>query len=371
MFSGASQKNVENGYIVAIDDLPGGPEMIKEWEEKGILSYWCQYDVDGVRKTFAYPSGVTSLGLAYNKEMFKEAGIVDENGEAKPPKTLDEMREYAKKLTDKGNRQYGIVLPMKWSGWFASDVQNLAFPSYGYYNFNPAKNEYDFSFAKEVAEMYLGMKADGSIYPGAESMDNDPARALFVDGQIGMKVAFSFDVGVFNDQFASTIDWGIAPLPTVTENPEYAQIGSVGWGYSVGTAAVERVGGEKMMEVVKMFCSEEYRQHMFDNGIFIPADTEGITTDNLKNAKRGWKEFFEMAQISRPVDIVAANVDMSGKKGAGALFIEQVWTGKMSVDEFIAECNKAYNDGVELYKKNNPYPDDKFLVKDWFEKVKR
>ena len=94
---GNTRKYALNGNIWALDELPGGPELIeksKEYlaENRGM--------VDG--KTYKLPVSATTRGLIYNKEMFVEAGIVDENGVAKPPETLAELREVAKKLTDAG-----------------------------------------------------------------------------------------------------------------------------------------------------------------------------------------------------------------------------------------------------------------------------
>ncbi|UKI35907.1 MAG: extracellular solute-binding protein [Clostridiales bacterium] len=37
-------------------------------------------------KTYRLPVSVTTMGLIYNKDMFKSAGIVDEKGEAKAPR---------------------------------------------------------------------------------------------------------------------------------------------------------------------------------------------------------------------------------------------------------------------------------------------
>ncbi|MDO8588833.1 MAG: extracellular solute-binding protein [Armatimonadota bacterium] len=49
--------------------------------------------------TFAIPNSTDTRLLFYNKELFREAGLVDARGEATPPKTWDELLDYAKKLT--------------------------------------------------------------------------------------------------------------------------------------------------------------------------------------------------------------------------------------------------------------------------------
>ena len=50
-------------------------------------------------KRYAIPLDCHPIGLYYNVALFKKAGIVDANGNAKPPVTLDEFLADAKKLT--------------------------------------------------------------------------------------------------------------------------------------------------------------------------------------------------------------------------------------------------------------------------------
>jgi multiple sugar transport system substrate-binding protein len=55
-------------------------------------------------KLYAAPANFATLLLYHNKKMLQEAGL---NG---PPKTIDEFRSYASKLTKKDGSQYGLVL---------------------------------------------------------------------------------------------------------------------------------------------------------------------------------------------------------------------------------------------------------------------
>ena len=66
---------------------------------------------------YKLPFNVITYGLVYNKDMFKKYGIVDENGEPTPPETYDEMREYAKRMTNPEEDDYGIILPEKWGAF--------------------------------------------------------------------------------------------------------------------------------------------------------------------------------------------------------------------------------------------------------------
>lgn len=61
---------------------------------KGLLS-----DSDG--KVYGVPRDAYGLGLMCNVELFEKAGLVDENGVPKFPKTFDELAETAKKIKEK------------------------------------------------------------------------------------------------------------------------------------------------------------------------------------------------------------------------------------------------------------------------------
>jgi ABC-type glycerol-3-phosphate transport system substrate-binding protein len=72
-------------------------------------------------KVYSIPTEVDDRALIYNKDLFRRAGFVDENGEAVPPKTWEELRDYAKKLTqfDKdGNVTVLGFAPNYGNSWF-------------------------------------------------------------------------------------------------------------------------------------------------------------------------------------------------------------------------------------------------------------
>lgn len=66
-------------------------------------------------KIYGIPVGGYSIGLIYNKVLFQQAGL-DPN---KPPKTWDELAQYAQKLTDRSKNQAGLALFAKGNqgGW--------------------------------------------------------------------------------------------------------------------------------------------------------------------------------------------------------------------------------------------------------------
>ena len=357
---GDMYKLADNGDILAYEDIPGGEEFIKPYKDAGAVS-----EGKGMYKgkTYRVPGGSSPQGMVYNKDMFKAAGIVDENGEAKPPKTWSEVREYAKILTDKSKNQYGIIAPFKWGGWFASDISNPAMSLLGYVGYNPATGKFDYSGLKVPMETWIGMKEDGSIYPGADSLDNDSARAMFAEGNVGMKFAFHFDVGVLNDQFPAKCDWGVCPYPVNEDGTGYKQRFDYGWSSLIN--AHTKVDPAKILEVIKAFQGDDYQQYAFEECISMPYNTEVIEKADLSNAKKGWKEFAQLADISA-TESRAPSADMAGMEGPSDIFMKHIWTGEISVDEGIKMMNENASKAVEnYYAAHTDESLDEFIDKNW------
>lgn len=73
------------------------------------------YPENGQEKLLGVPLDIWPMGLYMNQEMFKKAGIVDENGNAKPPRTREEFLAVAEKLTiesskSEEDKQWGFGL---------------------------------------------------------------------------------------------------------------------------------------------------------------------------------------------------------------------------------------------------------------------
>lgn len=340
---------VEGGHVTPISDMPGGEEFLKKYENSGILR-----EGKGMYKgkIYSVPVNAGAQGLIYNKDMFKAVGIVDENGEAKPPKTWDEMREVARKLTDKSKNQYGMVFPIKWgTGWYGSDLSNPVMSSQGFVDYNPATGKYEYDGMKHAMEVLIGMKHDGSIYPGADSLDNDSARAAFAEGSIGMKFGYTFDVGVLNDQFPAKCDWGVTQYPTYDENVAYKNRMDYGMSYMFN--AHSKVTPEKLMEVMKFFTGDHFMLESYKEGVDIPYDPSLVEGVSLENAKHGWAEFAGLVKYGK-MQPLSPSQDYAGAESAYETFINKIYSEQISIDEGIAIMNKNANDAVENYYSAHP-----------------
>ena len=361
LFAGPSiLKLVENEQIASLDDYSELDELKETYplRRKG----WTTVN----DKLYSLAINLGEYALIYNKDMFREAGIVDENGEPTPPKTFAEVREYAKKLTNTSKQQYGIVFPLKWSGMYSCDVVNASQSSAGYIGYNPVKGEYDFEYIRPMLEMIMGIKEDKTYYPGAEGLDNDPARARFAEGNIGMKFAVSWDVGVFNDQFPAKCDWGVAPLPVADANNRYKQIETCGTtAYINANSMKDETKKKAVLEVYKWLYGDDVITTLYKEGIALPNNSEIIDNTEISENRKGWKEFAQMHSIAH-IQAEGPSVDVSGYEARGEVFTSQVWTGKKSIDEFITESTKIYNEGVKKYAESHPeYNPEKYVNPDW------
>ena len=351
----------EKGYLLALNDISGSEELLNRYDENLLKHERFSYK----SKIYTVPYSSTIQGLIYNKDMFRAAGIVDKNGEPTPPKTFKELREYAKKLTNTAKNEYGIILPLKWAGWFGSDIEGPMMSSVGHKGFNPKIGKYDYSGLAPIMETFVAMKADKSIYPGGEGLDNDPARALFAGGGIGMKFAFSFDIAVFKTQFPADFDWGIAPYPVVDENNKYKQRMSVGRSYVINANALDKIPDDKLLTVYDFFCNDDMVKETYKEQTQIPVSFETVKDVKLDTADTQWIDACELTNISA-AEPEAPKSNMEGQRTLESRFREDVWTGKVSAKEMLEEYTKVINDATQkYYEEHKDESIDRYIIEDY------
>ncbi|AQP44254.1 ABC transporter substrate-binding protein [Tessaracoccus flavus] len=155
---------------------------------------------DGVQ--WAAPDIATARLMAYNKDLFEEAGI-----EA-PPTTWAELEEASAKIVALGDDRYGYGMPLGseeaqvesslwlWGAggdWVDGDTLNA-----------------DTEAAAEAFAQMKKMHAEGYTQSRLEDNRQDVAT-LFQNGQLGMMMAHS---AIVNDAVDKGIDVGLAPIPS-------------------------------------------------------------------------------------------------------------------------------------------------------------
>ena len=349
---GSMQTQVDKGNVFPISDLPDMDEFLSKYE-----GYLVENEDVINDKVYKVPMQLTTFGFIYNKDLFKEAGLVDETGEAVPPKTWDEVVEYAKKLTNPSKKVYGIALPIKWGAFWGIEMGKSALSSYGRHEYDVKSDKYDFGIYKDIMEYLLQIKKDGSYFPGAESLDNDQARAQFAEGRVAMKFAASWDVGVLNDQFPAQCDWGVAPLPVLKNGErEYYQPGSYSSFVDVSSSVKDK-DLKKVAIIYKWINSDEMINGMYEEGLVLPWNSNIIKDKENISLKQGWSEFANLSSISKPY---VGWVPLKLEGQTYAEYFDKVWHGELEIDEAIQKANDTYNEAYRRGIKNNDFDFEKY-----------
>lgn len=162
---------------------------------------------------YALPTAVRTLGLFWNKKLFRQAGLDPEN----PPKTLDELVSVAKKLTKRdraGNIiQVGLTMgPINQDHNWWREVLVRQFGGVPY-NSDTTKVAYDDAAGLKAFEFYAGLvtKHDVSV---VDFMDK--GEIAFKAGRAAMHIDGSFVLSTFNRNRNPNkrLDYGITELPT-------------------------------------------------------------------------------------------------------------------------------------------------------------
>jgi multiple sugar transport system substrate-binding protein len=206
-------------------------------------------------------------------------------------------------------------------------------------------------------ELYLQMKKDGSLYPGGTSMKNDPARALFSAGNVGMMYAASWDVGVFNDQFPAKNDWGVAPLPTESGTVQGKTEFNFGSYLLINNNSKVK---QAAMNFYEYLLSPEILKQYYEQGYGIPV-YPGITDKASAPTKKGAAGFADISGDSLyPME---PPTQVEGK-GYGDVY-NDIMNGAVTVDAGLADLTNRYNKAVEAGISSKTFNPDDYIIKNF------
>ena len=327
---------IDGGFLTAIEDLPGSEELLSNYSD---LVSNQSHVFDG--KTYTLPYGVTTYGFVINKDLFAQAGLTEEDY----PTTWEEVREVAKKITEaSGGKAYGLGLSS--TLWTVSSFYTMPNGrNVGHYGYDWENKTFNYSAYNPMIEAIDQMVADGSVFPGFETLDGDGIRAQFAAGNIGMIGAASFDCSVYVNQFPATCDWAVIDIPKFSEDAEqYKRFGNPTNLLCIGTKAMEHP--EKTLKVLEFFYDDANAAEMYENGLYIPARDEAIAMAENEPELKGWAEFasFDEIFVMPPVPDTLINVEGTTYREA----IVNMWANPEldDVEAIMADVDQRYNDAL-------------------------
>lgn len=177
---------VTEGWVAPLDDLiPGFSEWKSAFPEGIFINGITVFD----GKTYAFPltsnKRYATLTL-YNRTYLQQAGY----DPAATPLTWTTFREAAKKLTAQGKgKYYGLMLaandPTNLS-LFIGNMAAMAGAAGGEMNWKTGTYNYTSDQFLGAIDLLLGIKSDGSIFPGANSLQEAQALAQVPKGVAAM-----------------------------------------------------------------------------------------------------------------------------------------------------------------------------------------
>ncbi|MBB6635941.1 extracellular solute-binding protein [Cohnella thailandensis] len=286
---------------------------------------------------YSLPNTGQTWRLIYNKDLFAKAGLTE------APKTLDELVEYAKKITEAGKAEgaYGFASNFKSSSgfWRPSITVSTASGTTGAEGYNFQTGQFDFNSVKDIALALRQMKEDGSMLPGVESLDMDPLRAQFAQGKIGMYINHSGEPSVYKDQFPTTVNWAAAPPPTA-DGTIHGAINVVG-GWYVGISN-DSPNKEKAWKFLEYLYSLDLQKEYYENGYgvsLIPDVIEAASSPSTPGIEGFLPTKYDALYPDTP--LTATEAALEGTKYGDVLTKYVVVGGDL--DKLIEDLNTRYN----------------------------
>lgn len=347
----------ENGWLRPLDD-----DLVAHYEEV-LINGAVRRSIDGK----VYKPSVKSGGafkLIWNKDLFEECGLDPEQ----PPKTWDEVIEYAKIITEKGNGvKYGYALPFKNEGYARYYVMMSGVTSdlYNVDGYEPTKGEYDFSIYKPMLNVLRTMVKEKIVFPSPSTLDNDTARAQFAEGNIGMMIGMPWDAGVFANQFPAKCDWSLADFPTfdgeITGSVTIAN--STGGFYMTANSKHP----EEQLEVYKFLHSEEFTKAMQDGGVYISSYKTLNKPELVPDTVKGFRELnlptegLPLHYLDVPDQPPRLTIEGDNYEKVMLAIVE----GFVDMDKGLADLNKRYNKAIEEWDKKEGNDINDYIIPDY------
>ncbi|KAF2957763.1 ABC transporter substrate-binding protein [Thermotoga sp. Ku-13t] len=200
LYYGWIPKYVTSGYL---QPLPKS-DFSDQYFEENFFPFVAK-GVEFLGERYAVPIAVRSLALFWNKDLFKQAGLDPE----KPPRTLQELVEIAKKLT-KYDKQGNIVqagLATQPSGQGHHWIREVLVRQFGGQPYSDDYRKVLYQNAPEALKFYTDLITVHKVgYPG---FMNDDITA-FVSSSAAMNIDGSFRIAALKK---AGLNFGVAELP--------------------------------------------------------------------------------------------------------------------------------------------------------------
>lgn len=238
---------------------------------------------------YAIPESADDRALFYNTDLLKRAGFVDEKGDARPPKTWEELETMAVKLTE--HDEQGRITRLG----FAPNYGNSWLYIYGWMNggefmsadgkrctLNDPRIVDALAWMTRVYDSLGGVKPVSAFQSSFQSGQLDP----FLMGKIVMKIDGFWQIGDTLAQFGKNVSYAAAPPPMpAAEVAKGRKTLSwiAGFSYAIPASAAHK---EAAWELIRFLSSDRARDILNESNrltmesqgrIFVPGQLANIS----------------------------------------------------------------------------------------------
>ncbi|BAY38121.1 extracellular solute-binding protein [Nostoc sp. NIES-2111] len=213
---------------------------------------------------WSIPLYTANLGIFYRPKLFQAAGITE------TPKTWDELREVAKKLTidrngDKRPEQYGMLLPLGKQEWAVFSWFPFLLSTGGDIVKDNRPNLMN-QGAIEALQFWKNLMKDGSatLSPPERGYEED----AFVSGRVAMQIT-----GPWTYIMKSNVDYDVFPMPAKVKQ---ASVSATGVMYLMKTTPAREKAARKFLEYV---LSEEFQTEWSIGTGFLPVNRKSLESE--------------------------------------------------------------------------------------------
>lgn len=287
-------------------------------------------------KTYGIPYETDVRVLYYNKTAFKEVGL----DPTKPPKTWDELQQYADKLDKKNGNTIdrmafspllGNGVPGIW-GW-TNGFKPIS--DDGKFQLNDPKYVETLNWAKTWVDRYGGWQNHQNFKANFGAAPNDP----FMSGKVAMLVetnGYSGQLNAFRPKIKGAdgkdveLEWGVAPVPYKTKPAST----SGGFALSIPKGSPN---ANAAWEFIKCATGPDAQASWGRDTTDMPARINAATGPIL-TADPNWQVFLDQMKITNVTPFVAEYPNWEQELGNR---YEKVWAGQLSAKDALDQAQQA------------------------------
>ncbi|MBT1279532.1 ABC transporter substrate-binding protein [Thermoanaerobacter sp. CM-CNRG TB177] len=308
--------------IFYLDSMPA-PQLMSSGVLEPLDDYIKKYNVDvndfepallsafqWEGKTYGLPKDFNTLALFYNKDMFKAAGINE------PPKTWEELRNVAKKLTKDGVK--GLVLSADLARFDAFINQN------GGSVYKDGKVTLNLPENTQALDFYVSLITKDKVADTPQNMGEGWNGDAFAAKKAAMAIEGGWMIPFIKEK-APDLNYGIAELPAGKQKSTMAFTVA----YVMNKNSKHK---DEAFKLIEFLTGKEGQQFVVDSGLALPS---------RKSMQEGFKEkyperaaFVDGASYAVPwqFGLYGTKVVDAANKACEALIMKQISSAQQALD---------------------------------------